>query len=580
MTIVPLDTAADPWSTACPDWAERIREGRSLVPDLPLDKARAAKAVAIFKSLRVPDIAGHPTYGEICDERVFEIVAATFGAFDAEGRRRIREYFWMIPKKNGKTAIGAAIIVTACLVNNRPNEELTLLAPSINVADRAYNQAKGIIRLTRTPSGLPIEGMFSVHDHEKRIRNLNPRVPSEIVVKSMDSAVVVGSKSGIVLLDELHELGAKPRADQTLVEVRGGMSHPLHEGFLMTITTQSKRAPAGVFKAELAAARAVRDGQAHLPILPIIYELPPELQADDNWKDPAVWPLVNIHMGRSVSEGFLAQQLQKAEDEGRGALELLASQHFNVEVGGAAFSDAWSGAVHWPRCAKAGLTLEQLLDQSEVVTIGVDWGGADDLASLAVIGRRAADKCWLHWSHSWARPSVLDARKAIAPALRDFERDGHLSIVGTGDEMAEAAADICARLFKAGLLPEKEGVGLDSAGVALLIDALEAREMGAPVVVAVPQGWKLQTAITSLPLKLEAGRMLHGGQPIMTWAVNNAKQELKGSNYVVTKQAAGAAKIDPLMATFNAAMLMFANPVATGARTSPWDDPLFRMGAA
>jgi phage terminase large subunit-like protein len=50
----------------------------------------------------------------------------------------------------------------------------------------------------------------------------------------------------------------------------------------------------------------------------------------------------------------------------------------------------------------------------------------------------------------------------------------------------------------------------------------------------------------------------------MAWSVGNAKQTLRGSNYVVTKEVSGAAKIDLLMALFNAAMLMFRNPEAIG----------------
>lgn len=64
----------------------------------------------------------------------------------------------------------------------------------------------------------------------------------------------------------------------------------------------------------------------------------------------------------------------------------------------------------------------------------------------------------------------------------------------------------------------------------------------------------------TLPRRLKDRKLVHGGSGLMSWNVGNAKTELKGSNYIVTKQVAGSAKIDALMATFNAAMLMFGNP--------------------
>lgn len=573
-----LTEIRDCWSTAVPDWEERITSGRSIIPDLPLDGIRADRALRLFKQLRVPDIPGTPTYGEVCAEFVFDLVRAIFGAFDEQTNQRIiREYFLMIPKKNGKTSIAAAIMLVALMMNERPAAKALLVAPVISTALMAYEQACGIIKLTVLESGTRLADVFSCHAHEQRIKYLRPDIPSEMQIKAADADVITGSKASYVLIDETHVFASRPSAKGVFVEIRGGLSHPMNSGFLLQITTQSKTPPSGVFKAELSRARDIRDGKKSGPILAALYELPPAMQASGEWKDPRTWAMVNPHMGRSVSESFLREELAKAEDDGEDAVSIVASQHFNVEIGVGHNADAWSGAAHWQSAARDGINLEYILAKSEVVTIGVDWGGADDLAALAVIGR-FPDKSWAVWAKAWARPTVFKARPKIADRLRDFERDGDLAVVATGEAQAAEAADICYRVFESGLLPEVGGIGLDAAGVDLLIDALEARGLVHPLVVPVRQGWNLQSAVSGVPLRLEAGTMVHGGQGLLTWCVGNAKQRLKGSNYVVEKELAGAAKIDALIAMFNAAMRMRENPVASGGPSVYEDRGFLVMG--
>ena len=101
---------------------------------------------------------------------------------------------------------------------------------------------------------------------------------------------------------------------------------------------------------------------------------------------------------------------------------------------------AVAGADYWQRQGDPGLTLEGLLERSEVVAIVIDGGGLDDLLGLAVVGRGKDTRDWLHWGRAWAHPSVMEQRKSEAGRLRDFEKDGDLVIVDeTGDDIEQIA---------------------------------------------------------------------------------------------------------------------------------------------
>jgi phage terminase large subunit-like protein len=551
------EAQADVWSTAVLDWEGRIREGRSLIPDLPLFGTVADKAIRIFTRLRVPDIFGNPTYGEVCRPWVIEFVRAVFGSYDPETKRRmIREFFLLVPKKNGKSSIAAAIIVTAAILNERPEAELLLIAPTKQIADIAFKQAKGIIRLDAE-----LTRLFHLQEH---IRKLTHRVSrAEILIKAADTDAITGGKATFTLIDETHEFSKKARAHEVFLELRGALaSRP--DGFLLQITTQSKEPPAGVFRAELETARAVRDGEIVQPILAVLYELPLAMAEKGGWKDPKTWGLVNPNLRASVDEAFLADQLMKAERDGPAALALLASQHFNVEVGVGLKASSWIGARYWGAAAEPeGLTLEELVERCEVAVAGVDGGGLDDLFGLAFIGREKVTKRWLHWTHAWVHPDVLDTRKEIAPRLMDFAADGDLTICTYPTQDIVEVAERIGILMDAGLLPAEGAVGLDPQGVSALVDQLAGTGLEHEQMVAIGQGYRLSRPIWGLERKLKDGTFRHAGRPMMNWVLGNAKTEQRGSAVIITKEAAGRAKIDPLIATLNAVELMGRNPVAS-----------------
>jgi phage terminase large subunit-like protein len=111
------------------------------------------------------------------------------------------------------------------------------------------------------------------------------------------------------------------------------------------------------------------------------------------------------------------------------------------------------------------------------------------------------------------------------------------------------------------MLPVLHAGALDPYGVGAIVDALDEVGISGPGQIAgISQGWKLTGAIRTAERKLADGSLRHGVQALMSWAVANARGEPKGNAIIITKQASGSAKIDPLMAAFNAVALMSTNP--------------------
>lgn len=553
----------NPWATANPDWERQLLAGEPLLPDFPLlrdggkHQQIAEMARGVFGMLKIPDVAGMPRMKDAGRPWFARIVEAILGSYDVDVNvRHIKELFLCVPKKNGKSSSGAALMMTAIIMNNRPEAEYLLIAPTKEIANISFKQARGIIRNDER-----LSGRFHIQTHTRMITQLHDGATLQI--KAADTDTITGGKQLGTLIDETHVFAKRSNADDVFVELRGAMA-ARPDGFMLQITTQSKDPPTGVFKQELDMARAVRDGSIELPMLPVIYEMPEGMRERDEWKQRRFWPCLNPNLGLSVDLDFLSRELLKAERAGIEAMTLFASQHFNVEIGIGMKTDHWSGARHWAKNGDPAMTLDELISRSDVITVGIDGGGLDDLLGLAIIGRNVVSGQWMVRTHAWVHEDVPnERRKSEAPKFAELERAGDLTIVGYLDDAFDDLVAVIDRLNETGKLGK---IGLDPFGVKVIVDKLD--RIGIRVddgrVEGVSQGYKLQGTIKAVEGLLGDGKLTHGAQALMDWSVGNCRVKVVGNSIMITKQASGTAKIDPVMALFIGAALMLDEPAENG----------------
>lgn len=579
------------WTTACVDWEDRIVQRRSLIPCEPLFPDEAEEALEVFKALKVVDMAkvynedtgeyDFPTFGEVSDEWVFDIVRAVFGAYDANSATRlIEEFFLLVSKKNGKSTLVAGIMLTALIRNWRHAAELLILAPTREVADNSFKPASEMVK-----ADSDLTDLLHVQDNLKMITH---RLTSAVLkVISADASTSAGKKAAFVLIEELWLFGKKKDAAAMLQEATGGLvSRP--EGFVIYITTQSDAPPTGIFKEKLDYFRDVRDGVIDDPrSMPILYEYPDHMIKSKAYLKPDNFYVTNPNLGRSVRKDWLQRKLQNVnngQDEDGDTTQTFLAKHLNIEIGMNLRANRWPGADLWSAGADPELAklphmeaLEALLDRCEAAVVGLDGGGLDDLYGLTVVGREPAEvpvkllingvptvkkmKVWLSWSHAWCDRGVLERRTSIASKLVELERAEQLTITDDALEDVATIVSIIKGIKDRDILA---AVAVDPAGLGEMVDALADPDVDITVenklLIGVPQGYAMMNSIKTTERKLKNGTFRHSGGPLMQWCVSNLKIEPTATAIRATKQTAGDAKIDPVMALFDAVTVMSSNP--------------------
>ena len=226
-----------------------------------------------------------------------ELIEKLFGTVTEDGRRRYRTAYIEIPKKNGKTELGAAVALYLLFADNEPQAEVYSAAADREQASIVYHAAKRMIELSPA-----LAKRCKVIDSTKRVVHNNG---SYYRVLSAEAYTKHGYSPHGVIFDELHAQPNRELVDTLTLGSGAARSQPVH--FLITTAGTDRHSVCYEYHEY---ARQVRDGIIDDPtFLPVLYGVGEE----EEWTDPKVWWKANPSMGQTILEEDMAAECRRAE---------------------------------------------------------------------------------------------------------------------------------------------------------------------------------------------------------------------------------------------------------------------------
>ncbi|WP_170427311.1 terminase TerL endonuclease subunit [Ruegeria arenilitoris] len=527
--------------TACVDWAERLQRGEfpQDLDNLPINTLAADRISKALGMLRLTDKPGKPLLSDLPNIGWIDTgIRALFGG------TTIREAFWLVPKKQGKSALLGLAFFAAFVICKQPKAAFTIVSPSIGISDLVFSLLVGAVEADEF-----LTDTMKVQEHLKTITNM--RTGATMQVKSFSLDTVTGLR-GYVLLDEVHLMGASKAGTKVRAQIKGALAvNP--DVKVIYVTTQADAPPRGVFSDLLTHARGVRDGTVSDPtFLPILWE--PWQDMPDPLDHPELWPKLLPSYPHIGDDTFYKSTADEAIRGGPSAAAIARSQFFNVEVGIDATTESWYLAQEFLSLAKPDLTIDEVIRRCDRVAVGVDLGGLADLTGVGVVGVTSDDQ-WLAAGRAYCTQKAIDENEEYQSKLMDCVDDGDLMIVKPGEDLPPIVK-LCERIRDADKL---HAIGIDPAAAIDLVEALEAAgftlsettDDERPVMGIGQSAFRLNPAVKSIERKAEERHITIQNSRLMAWTFGNTIS-IERNNCTEIGKSSENAKIDPVAGILDA----------------------------
>ena len=490
------------------------------------------------------------------------MIGNLWGWVDSKGRRRYRESFVYVAKKNGKTALAAGIVLLVLGTDGEIGAECYSAAASRDQAALVFGYAANMVRLEP--------------ELKRRLRVYGDRGGSQtrsiVYAEQMsfyralaaDAHTADGVNPHLVIVDEMHR-HKTPELAEILQKSAVAREQPL----VITLTTADYDRPSRCndllrYSHSVCANQGDRSAPGYDPaFLPVVFEA----DKDDDWTQPETWHKANPSLGYTLTEEALAREAKKAA-ESPAELTNFLRLHLNIVTQSAI---AYFDMRRWDAC-RGPVTIEQAGGLAEWVEAmglkGRRCYGALDLAAttdqtacVLVFPPEDEGDPWVVLPFFWipaARAHKAEERDKV-PYMA-WHRMGLLEFT-EGD--TTDYDHIEERILQLGEMFEILELAYDPWNATQIAEHLQ----GAGVtVIKFRQGFiSMSEPTKELDRKVRRGEIAHGGHPLLRWCAENTMVRVDPAENVKPDKAKSTGRIDGIVATVMALGRATLGPVDLGS---------------
>lgn len=328
--------------------------------DIYFDVKQADKVVNFISKLK-HFTGSHNNKPFLLEEWQKFIVYSIYGFYYKENKRRmVRNAYIEVARKNGKTALVAALCLYHLIADGENNAEVILSATSAKQAKLCFDMCKKFLK--------PLDPKSKYFKRYRDSIKFDTTLSSLFVVAA-DASRLDGYNASAFVCDELHEF-KDGSVFNVLQSSQGMRENPL----AICITTAGFNLSSFCYDMRSTMIELLYNKKEDDTTFAVIYTL----DKDDDYEDEKNWIKSSPNLGVTVKKEYLKQQAQQAKNNPT----LLTSYLTKLQNVWLSSSEQWISAEY---IMKAQKKFEYSELEDSYAYMGVDLGATSDLTCVSTL---------------------------------------------------------------------------------------------------------------------------------------------------------------------------------------------------